>query len=357
MKIDQYIRRLKQYDNFVIWGAGSAGSEVLAFLKAEFGLCGIVFVDNNPSMWNTEKEDCRVVSPQEVCGLLERTANVRILIAARDNVVIGTQIRELGISMDQVEVDILGVIRNQYQCNAEDILTRDQSKIQAARALLQDARSVEIFDRILDYRRTGDSAFLKGLADLPQNQYFPQDLFTLGPQEVFVDCGSYTGDTLRGLLERTDGSIKSCYLFEPDRTALEQLRSYVGSQKNLNAHIYPCGCWHSNCDLPFSESGSWSSKVDPAGSGKISGVRVDDVVADTPITFVKMDIEGAEREALRGMERSICAHHPVLAISIYHKISDLYELPLQIHEMNDNYRLYIRCYAPNSDTEIVCYAL
>lgn len=357
MKIKQYIQQLSQYRSLYIWGAGSAGREVLDFVQKELSPDGIFFVDNNPAVWNTEKYGYPVLCPQQIPALVCRDQNSRILIAARDNVVIADQIRSLGIPMEQVETEILGIVRNLYQWDAAQIFAADQQRIHQARALLRDARSVEIFDGILTYRKTGDSAFLRGLADPPEEQYFQKELFTPGKQEVFVDCGSYTGDTLRALLQRTGGKIRECFLFEPDRTALAQLRSYVSSLDDQKIHIYPCGCWHSTCALPFSESGSWSSKVDPSGPECIQGVRVDEVVGNQPITFVKMDIEGAEREALQGMRNSIQAHHPVLAISIYHKLTDLYEIPLQIQEMDPGYRLYIRCYAANSDTEIVCYAI
>lgn len=357
MKLNQYIQQLKKYRTLYIWGAGSAGQEILQFLRNELSPEKVFFVDNNPATWHSEKDGCLVLCPQDVPGLVQQDTTAKILIAARDNVQIFSQISRMGISADQIDQNILGIVRNLYQCDAEGIFSADREKIQQARALLLDDRSIEIFDRILAYRRTGDSAFLDGLSDAPEDQYFQKELFTPGCQEIFVDCGSYTGDTLKALLKRTDNSICGGYLFEPDRTALTQLIEYVSSLSHQNIHIYPYGCWHSDCDLSFAESGSWSSKVVPAGENKIHGVRVDNVVAEHPITFVKMDIEGSEREALEGMRQSIQRHHPVLAISIYHKLTDLYEIPLQIRDIDPSYRLYIRCYAPNSDTEIVCYAL
>lgn len=357
MKLKQYIQQLKQYRTLYIWGAGSAGREILQFVRQELTPQSVCFVDNNPAVWHSEKYGCPVLCPQEIPGLIQQDASAKILIAARDNVQIAAQICSMGISAQQIDPDILGIVRNLYQCDAEGVFAADRQKIDQARALLQDARSVEIFDRILAYRRTGDSSFLDGLADSPEDQYFQKELFTPGEQEIFVDCGCYTGDTLKALLQRTNNAICRAYLFEPDRTALAQLKEYVSELNHPNIRIYPNGCWNSNCDLSFAESGSWSSKVDPSGENQIRGIRVDDVLDGQPVTFVKMDIEGSEREALEGMQQSIQKYHPVLAISIYHKLTDLYEIPLQIQKMDARYRLYIRCYAPNSDTEIVCYAI
>lgn len=74
------------------------------------------------------------------------------------------------------------------------------------------------------------------------------------------------------------------------------------------------------------------------------------------VTLIKMDIEGAEQEALLGAKRIISEYQPKLAICIYHRIEDLWEIPLLIKELNPEYHLYIRNYEDRLD-EIVCYAV
>ncbi len=68
-----------------------------------------------------------------------------------------------------------------------------------------------------------------------------------------------------------------------------------------------------------------------------------------------MDIEGAEMDALRGMQEMIKKNKPKLAISIYHLKDDLWNIPFYIKELNPDYKLYIRQYAYNC--EMGCYAI
>lgn len=74
------------------------------------------------------------------------------------------------------------------------------------------------------------------------------------------------------------------------------------------------------------------------------------------ICFVKMDIEGSELEALKGMSRTICACKPKLAICMYHKPEDMWEIPMYLKKLVPEYRLFVRHYS-NSDLETVLYAV
>lgn len=77
----------------------------------------------------------------------------------------------------------------------------------------------------------------------------------------------------------------------------------------------------------------------------IETVALDETVYDRKPTYIKMDIEGAEQEALKGCKRIIQDYKPKLAICIYHKPDDLFEIPIMIKEMNPEYKLYVRQYA------------
>lgn len=64
----------------------------------------------------------------------------------------------------------------------------------------------------------------------------------------------------------------------------------------------------------------------------IETVALDELI-DERVTFLKMDIEGAEAEAIKGAKNIIQKDKPKLAICIYHKPNDLWEIPLMIHEL------------------------
>ena len=110
----------------------------------------------------------------------------------------------------------------------------------------------------------------------------------------------------------------------------------------------PLGTWSSNTVLSFGTGSGSSSSI--VASGDAEGVSVpvvalDGMFAGAAPNFIKMDIEGAEREALLGASRIIREQRPVLAICVYHRPADLWELPLLIHEINPDYRMYLRAHS------------
>ena len=86
-------------------------------------------------------------------------------------------------------------------------------------------------------------------------------------------------------------------------------------------------------------------------------MAIDDIVDPRDkVTFIKMDVEGAELESLKGAKNIILRDCPKLAICIYHKPEDLFEIPILIKEMCREYKIVIRQYA-DSIFETVCYAV
>ena len=81
-----------------------------------------------------------------------------------------------------------------------------------------------------------------------------------------------------------------------------------------------------------------------------------DYFVKEPVTFIKLDVEGAEYQALLGAEHTIASYKPKLAICTYHKLEDIWELPSLIHEMNPEYRFYLRHYS-FAENETVLYAM
>jgi hypothetical protein len=78
------------------------------------------------------------------------------------------------------------------------------------------------------------------------------------------------------------------------------------------------------------------------GNSSINTVKLDDALKDEPVSFIKMDVEGSESNALLGAEEIIKNLKPKLAISVYHKDDDLAKIPLLIHEIVPEYKFYLR---------------
>ena len=107
-------------------------------------------------------------------------------------------------------------------------------------------------------------------------------------------------------------------------------------------------------------SGTVVSKIVPDSGQdtvRIQCVKLDDYIdKEDIVTWIKMDIEGSEQEALVGSKNIIIENKPILTISAYHKPQDLWEIPYYIHELVPEYRFYLRHHTTAMD-DTVLYAV
>lgn len=187
-------------------------------------------------------------------------------------------------------------------------------------------------------------------------QYFDPEIIALSNDEIFVDGGMYTGDTANVFFKMTGNHYKHYYGFEPDEKNFRIANENLLGQANLT--LVPQGLWSKDGQLTFSQSLTSSSRVDENGGGSFVQVTSLDryFCNKTPPTFIKMDIEGAELEALKGAADIISQHKPKLAICAYHKPEDLYTLPEWIKSCRKDYQFYLRHYTA-SIYETVLYAI
>jgi hypothetical protein len=108
--------------------------------------------------------------------------------------------------------------------------------------------------------------------------------------------------------------------------------------------------------MRFDATGTVTSAVGSAGSLEVDVAPLDDVLRGRSPSYIKMDIEGSEPEALAGARRILEEDEPVLAICLYHRQEDLWRIPLQIRAINPRYHLFLRRYSDDC-WEQVCYAI
>ena len=214
---------------------------------------------------------------------------------------------------------------------------------------LEDQKSRDTFLSYLNQRISGNYKYAENLFD--PNHYFAKDIISLN-KEVFVDCGAYIGDTIQELLKLDNP--KRVYAIEPDE------KNFCAMQgafcKDDRIICVNKGVYSKKDVLHFAGNNSDASKISSSGDVEIQVDSIDNIMDGEPATFIKMDIEGAELEALKGASYTIKKHHPTLAISAYHKFEDLFTLPQFIYELNPNYRFYLRRHS-HLTHELVLYAL
>lgn len=178
-------------------------------------------------------------------------------------------------------------------------------------------------------------------------QYLDEKFMDLVSEEgVFIDAGCLDlGDT-RGYINRNP-NYKKVYAFEPDyknyERCLDRKQKYCCDDERIE--IVNKGLWSCETELRFNENAA-SSVITEKGTASIQVISLDQFMENREkATFIKMDIEGAEMEALHGASKIIKRDKPDLAICIYHKNEDILDIPNYILDLNPDYKLYIRHYS------------
>lgn len=184
-------------------------------------------------------------------------------------------------------------------------------------------------------------------------QYF--DVFAPSKDEIFVDAGAYDGETIKDFMTWTNGQYRKAYVIEPLERMCRLIERRIEREGWSNIVLSQNAAWNKKETLCFEDSGN-ASQVMHQGKSMIRGIDIDSLVGEDKVTYIKMDIEGSELQALEGAKNTIRKNKPKLAVCLYHKAGDVVDLPLKILEILPDYKFYIRHYMSDMN-ETVLYAV
>lgn len=214
------------------------------------------------------------------------------------------------------------------------------SEIRETAAMLADEQSLRILDRVLRYKLSGRISYLRetGEGEAPLS-----DILHYGSYRIALDGGAYSGDTASALLDSAP-SVREIVALEPDRRTFRRLCRYAeGERRATVTPIRAALCGEVGTRL-FSVSGNRNSTLG-VGSYESSRETVEAVTVDSlalDLDYIKLDVEGAEREALLGARETIHRCRPELLVSVYHRSEDIFALPLLLRELCPDYDFYLR---------------
>lgn len=218
-------------------------------------------------------------------------------------------------------------------------LSAHEGELDEVYSRLADEASRQVFRGLLDYKLSGRLCYLDEITT-EKSDVFTQILRPVH-NGVYVDLGAFNGDTIREYLAYMPccGQIVA---MEPDPKNYSRLCAGLAEQ-DIPYKTYPYAAWCREETLYFKGGrGGRNSMLSRAGKLPVQAVPLDQLLAGSRADVIKLDVEGAESEALAGAKQTITNYAPQLIVSGYHCPDDLFALPLQVLSYRSDYQMYLR---------------
>lgn len=345
-----FLERLRQQP-IVIFGASFVGDSFYDILL-ELGIEVACFCDNYRK-GTTPNGNGPIITPDELIHNYSK-ANILLSVSEKCTQEIIVLLKKLGYSEDSI-FPAPGVLLAQgdwesFSCHIDGY--------EWAYNFFQDDSSKQIILERIERYLFGTC--VKSTTEC--EEYFENGIISLASQEVFVDGGGYIGDSAEAFIRHANNQYRHIYVFEPSLEMVKKAKKTLYGYDNVT--VIEKGLWSGEQGLDFFViSGTGASSFGRGGirSKEVVHVPTDSLdnifacksFADLP-TYIKLDVEGAEKEALLGAQAVIDKARPKLAVCVYHKPEDIYEIPRTISNMTDGY-IYRLVQCGNSINETILY--
>lgn len=327
----------------VFFGAGQYARSLMPLLNSKIAY----FVDNAPYKQGTLFGGIKVYAPKKL--LEEEVDETVIVVNAEYYQEIAKQCYDLGHrnvyagmykNANEIIPESEFAAENLLKRRAATLYEKYGDKIFAKiHDMFTDDKSKDVFTKIIKLYKQGSFDFSRVCSD---GMYF-NNIFDFRDDEIFIDCGAYDGKTVVDFIFCVKGKYKKIYAFEPDIANYSLCRNNLADLQNV--FLMNSGLSDSEGEFWFDNRGTQSSKiVENYADGnftKINTVKLDSLISE-PVSFIKMDIEGAEYSAINGAAELIRKYKPKLAISVYHNDGDLIQIPSLLRKLVPEYKFYLR---------------
>lgn len=338
-------------DGIFLYGAGFVGRWAYRYFN-DIGIPVIGFIDSNASKIG------QAIDGLPVYGLsdINNDQCKRIVVSARHNVrevkkVLEPRLRESILSVDEF------VIHRTHRDSLE--LT--------AQCFIDD-RSRETFWSIVWSMVTGDVSSLRTLAT--NTPYFHEFGFFNRSNEIFVDAGAYTGDSVERFVWSVNGSFSEIHAFEPGVVQYRALVNRISRLKTEWAlrddqlHVNNCALSSSNEDL-FSVAAesligaayehALTDNTTDRELVRVHARTMDSYFGSRNITLLKADVEGHEAKLLVGGQEILKRCLPRMVLAVYHFPTDLFLIPELVRSISTRYNFTLRHHSSQlMDTFLYC---
>ena len=345
----EFDRRVGSRANrLLLFGAGNLGRRTLSVLR-RFGQEPLAFIDNNPALWTRQVDGVDVFSPSDAAQRFDPDeigvvvtiwcgeATDRMADRIEPLLALGFRhIAQYGHLAWKYPESFLP----HYSLDLPNRVLRQGERIVSALDLFSERRSREIFVSHVLWRLFLDYDALP--APVSDTIYFNEHLIQKSTHEFLVDGGGYDGDSIRGFLTNFGkNGFRKIVSFEPDPNNFAKLEKYIATlpAEHIARIVAVAGALDEGHGVINVEAAGQPSSRVGRGEHEVECRMIDDLAdAGGAPTFIKLDVEGYELQALRGARQTLASARPVVTVCVYHIQNHLWEIPLALAQAAPDYR-------------------
>ncbi len=224
-----------------------------------------------------------------------------------------------------------------------DFVQKNREQFDKAAGLLADDLSRKTYFAAINTKINENLDYIRPHVRM-DHLYFPSTEFPLREDEVLLDVGGFTGDTIREFHLITKGRHGKIYSLEPCDENYEKLLVTIKTLGLSNVVPLKIGAWDEKKTLSFSTKELHiDNQIASNGTQHIDVDSIDSILAGLrhPVTLIKMDINGSEYRALSGARETIRQDRPRIVVRMHRK-EDYFRLPILLNELAPDIKLYLR---------------
>lgn len=351
----RFLKKIQEKPKICLWGLGSHGHNWYSYLKSLGIGVDCVYDASSATLAEWHGAEAKLVPPPSGQLRAEYLADMTVLVTMRNAQPLVDALCADGVHDIYVPtINFFSFDTSLRYAGRPAKLQEMECEVCALLRICGDDESREIVCQTVE--KFFDEAHVQ-INCIP-NQYFVKSLVPLTDEECFVDVGAFDGDTVDAFLRAVDGKYRHIHAFEMSKRNYMRLARKIQGDMSYDAariSLYPYGASDKDGTARYHENNT-SSVFSDDGTETAEFRRLDDVLRDQLVTFIKMDIEGAEPQALAGAAEIIRTQKPKLAICTYHRAEHLWEIPTMIRQMDPAYQIYFR-HHDMDEMETVCYAI
>ncbi len=340
----------------ILWGMGDGAVKLLSILKARGIVCRGIFASDEFARYN----EFQSFTVKKLSDIESEFDDFIILTAFASKV---DEVCDKIITLSKTHhlfVPDINVVRDACEVFDQHFYKENYSRLERVFNCL-DEHSQDVFATLINFKLSGKCEYLERLEVLRKSEVFPYDKNKISS---FADFGAYTGDTLKEAVELYP-NLKCAAAFEPDAKTFKKLEK-TALDLPFSPELFMAVVHSENTDLELfqgagrntvlKKNANENDSLQKKNSRFVKATRADTALSFVP-DLIKMDVEGSERDALKGCEKFF-EHRPILRISIYHNNRDLFEIFEEIERIKKGYKFTLsqKCrYIPAWDIELVAY--